>query len=718
MCAAVYALIQEHGLDDYYRLKDRRGVPAPQRGEAGRFDFLNQPEVLRQWADYVDPGRVRVTMRLPAIHCIACLWLLENLGRLHPGILTSRVEFARKELSVDFDPAKLSCSQLASLLVSLGYEPDLRFSDAAARKTSTKPSSLLMRLGLAGFAFGNTMLFSLAAYLGLDSFSGSAFQQLTGWISLALSVPVVTYAAEDYWRSAWNGWRQRVMNIDIPIVAGLAALWLQSTYEWFSRTGEGYFDSLAGLVFFLLCGRWFQKRTYDRIHFDQDYRSFFPMSVSRCGPSESRIALSEVRVGDRLKIRNGEMIPCDGLLLSNAAHIDYSFVTGESEPQRKDWGAWLFAGGKLAGSAIEVECAKPVSESYLTSLWNHETFAKVKHARLNPITDAYSRRFTRLVLTLALVTAACWAPFSPAMAVKAFVSVLIVACPCALALAAPFVFGTAVRALHARGWHLKNGTVLESLALIDSLVFDKTGTLTATGVSPVRWIGPPLTRDESQRIRSLAEQSLHPLSIQITRFLANDSEPVILGNYREIQGCGIEGTVDALPVALGSRRWIMDALTRERSASLAAMNEVGGSSLDHEVHVLMGGAYRGAFVMEAHRAPGLQDLFRRLEPRYALGLLSGDQDRERELFARLLGPRAELRFSQSPFDKLEFIASWQQLGRKVLFAAGFFAAFLWSVKSGQYRDTVTPPLRVLLEETNLPKRKQEKSSSSRRQPQT
>ncbi|MDW8311051.1 MAG: HAD-IC family P-type ATPase, partial [Verrucomicrobiales bacterium] len=264
----------------------------------------------------------------------------------------------------------------------------------------------------------------------------------------------------------------------------------------------GYCDSLTGLIFFLLCGRAFQNRAHERLAFDRDYRAFFPLAVTRLradpgrhAPAEERVALSQLRVGDRLRIRNGELIPADARLVSGQAQLDYSFVTGESQPVDKRPGEHLYAGGRQVGAAIEVELVKPVSESYLASLWNHEAFRKTRGDEFHTLTNRYARRFTWIVLGIAVAAGVFWLASGHApRGIKAFTSVLIVACPCALALAAPFTLGTAHRILARHGVFLKNAQVIEHLARVDTVVFDKTGTLTTAGTSAVQFV-PGVARD-------------------------------------------------------------------------------------------------------------------------------------------------------------------------------------------------------------------------------
>ena len=402
-CLVVHDLLAENGLEQFYDLNRHPGVRIRRPARQDQWACLDEPGLQQQLLDFTD-GRVsRVTFQIPAIHCIACVWLLENLFRLHPAVGKSQVNFPKREVAISFAAEKISLSQLVGLLASIGYEPRLTLGELDQPKPDWTRKRRWLQIGIAGFAFGNIMLLSIPRYFGLDSFSAPLFKVLFGSLSLLLAAPVVVYSASGYWRSALLSLRQRVLTLDVPIALGLAALYAQSAFEIILGRGEGYLDSLAGLVFFLLCGRVFQQKTHERITFDRDYKSFFPLSVMRKTPAgEASVALCNLNVGDRLLLRNGEMIPADARLVSGPALIDYSFVTGESEAVAKQTGDYLYAGGRQSGGAIEIETVKPVSQSYLTSLWNHETFQKDRADNLNTLTNRYSRRFTMIVIAVAI----------------------------------------------------------------------------------------------------------------------------------------------------------------------------------------------------------------------------------------------------------------------------------------------------------------------------
>jgi cation transport ATPase len=462
-----------------------------QQAKQQQWAYLDDPALQQRLLDFTDGKVSRVTFQIPAIHCVACVWLLENLFRLHPGVGRSQVNFPRREAAITFAPERIKLSELVGLLVSIGYEPVLTLGELEKRQGDPARKRQWLQVGIAGFAFGNIMLLSLPLYLGLDTLSGPLFRIIFGYLSLALAAPVVFYSASDYWRSARLSLRQRMLTLDVPIALGLAALYAQSAYEIALGRGPGYLDSLAGLVFFLLCGRVFQQKTHDRMAFDRDFKCFFPLSATRkTAAGEESISISNLQVGDRLLLRNGELIPADARLLSGPACIDYSFVTGEADPVTKAAGDYLYAGGRQIGGVIEVETVKAVSQSHLTSLWNHEAFQKDRESNLNTLTNRYSRRFTLIVIAVAVGAALFWlACGDAARGLKAFISVLIVACPCALALAAPFTLGTAQRVLARIQVFLKNALVIERMAQVEAIVFDKTGTLTAGSAEGVTFRG-------------------------------------------------------------------------------------------------------------------------------------------------------------------------------------------------------------------------------------
>jgi Cu+-exporting ATPase len=272
--------------------------------------------------------------------------------------------------------------------------------------------------------------------------------RIFSWLNLALAIPVFFYSGFDYLRSAFKSFQQKQINIDVPIAAGLIALFVRSSYDIISATGAGYLDSFTGLVFFLLIGRWFQNKTYESLAFDRDFTAYFPLAVNRMEEGEWKpVVIYKLRRGDQIKIRNMEIIPADSILLEESAYIDYSFVTGESRPVKAIQGELVYAGGRLIGKPVTLIVEKQTSQSHLTNLWNHDAFKKTEESKYQKIIDRAARKFTWIVLGIALLTAIYWQITNPSAMWLVLTSVLMVACPCALALAAPFTLGSMLRVL-------------------------------------------------------------------------------------------------------------------------------------------------------------------------------------------------------------------------------------------------------------------------------
>jgi Cu+-exporting ATPase len=658
-CQTVYEILTENGLGHFYELNARAGVTIKRPTRREQFLFLDEPAVREKLLAFTDGKTSRVTFTVPSIHCIACVWLLENLFQLKPGIGRSTVNFPKKEVAIQFEESKVTLSELVALLASLGYEPTLSFGSLDGDKPKPSSRKLILQLGIAGFAFGNIMLFSICLYNGLDTTSVLKFKTLFGYLSLALALPVVVYSALDYWRSAWTCIRRRILTIELPIAVGVIAIFAQSCYEVFSQTGEGYFDSLCGLIFFLLVGRWFQQKSYERLSFDRDYRAFFPLSVVRkINLEEETVPISALNVGDRLLLRHGELIPADGRIVAGEGVIDYSFVTGESEPVEKRVGDLVYAGGQQAGGVLEVQTTKPVSQSYLTSLWSHEAFAKERNDTLDNILNRFTKRFTITVSLVALGAAAWWwAHDQPDVALKAFTSVLIVACPCALALSAPFALGTAQRFLGRQKVFLKNQHTIETLAKVDAVVFDKTGTLTAPGRACVEFRGVALSAAEERWLYSMTRHSTHPLPVRIGETIAKNHFPEVVYSFIETPGKGMEARVAGHEIWMGSAAWFA-----ERGIATDTTRTSSGPA----VHIAINGSHRGCFTLQTSLRHDADKLIAGLSEQYELALLSGDNERERSRFATLFGPKANLNFNQSPLHKLDFIHARQRSGKTVM----------------------------------------------------
>ncbi|MFC1483744.1 heavy metal translocating P-type ATPase [Candidatus Neomarinimicrobiota bacterium] len=656
-CKTVYEILRDSNLLNYYDLNEKTpGITPDAAANKRKYAFLDETSVAERLLDFGDDRTSRATFRIPAIHCSSCIWLLENLQRLDKGVVRSQVNFPRRELAVVFKTSQMSLRQLVELLARIGYPPILRMDGKNGKLMRKADRQLYYRIGIAGFAFGNIMLFSFPGYLSGRGGLDPQFSSFFGYLNVLLALPVFFYSSLEYFRSAWKGLRNRYLNIDVPITLGIMVLFIQSLYEIFSHTGAGYLDSFSGLVFFLLIGKLFQRKTYDALSFDLDYRAYFPLSATVIRPGgEEIVPLEKIQKGDRILVRNQELLPADGVMVQGPGSIDYSFVTGESDVTIRNEGDPLFAGGRVIGPAIQMEIIREVSQSYLTRLWNHDVFTKPSRSRLTPKIDLVSRYFTLIVLGIAALSGGYWAFIDMGTAARVITAVLIVACPCALALAAPFALGTAQRVFGFHHFYLKNSDAVETLAGIDTIIFDKTGTLTQTRQSEIAYHGEPLSIQEQGMVRSLARHSSHVLSRQLHTALAGDVE-LAVDEFDEVPGAGLTARIDNAVIRLGSADWTL----AERNGGSQAQTATS------EIFVSINGKYRGVFQVARSFRKGLDSVARDLSAKFPLTVLSGDNDRDRDELRQKLGPEAELHFEQSPEDKLDFIRKQQAEGHHVL----------------------------------------------------
>ncbi|MEM1322538.1 MAG: heavy metal translocating P-type ATPase metal-binding domain-containing protein [Bacteroidota bacterium] len=637
-CKLVYELLQENGLRNYYNIEQTPGLSLKAL-KAEQYAYLDDPEVKRQFVDYTDGKVGRVRFLLPQIHCASCIWLLEHLYQLDRGIQQSRVNFLKKEVHLSYSESDTSLSKIAGLLHKIGYPPAINLADLNSETPPTLSKSLYYKLGVTGFVFGNIMFMSFPEYLGLHRGEDAFYFHLFGYLNLLFGLPLVFYSGWDYLRSAYLGLRQGNLNIDLPISIGILSLFGRSAFEILSQTGAGYMDSLGGLIFFLLVGKWFQQKTYHSISFERDYQSYFPIAANRLEDNEEQAtSLNKLQAGDQIIVRNQELIPADGILQSEKAYIDYSFVTGESAPVKVEKGALLYAGGRQTGAAIQIQLTKKVIQSYLVQLWNEHSFEqKTSKLAASQLANAVGKYFTIAILLISAATLLYWLPIDTAKAINAFSAVLIIACPCAVALSIPFTYGNVLRVLGRSQSYLKNTEVIEQVQRVTHIVFDKTGTLTERQEQLV--FEGQLSTEEKDAVYSLACQSTHPRSQQICEYLKG-AVKLEVTDFEEIPGEGIGGTIGGQRIYIGKG---------------AAGTEI-----------LVDGLEKGYFGSKPQLRKGMKNTLHWLRQQFDISLLSGDHNRRPAFFSALFGGVEQLHFNHSPKEKLQYIEKLQQEGAVVM----------------------------------------------------
>jgi len=654
-CQGVYQILASNDLCSYYAYNDVPGQT--QKYQEKHFEYLEDESIIEGLVDYKDEKVTVVTLYIPAIHCSSCIWLLENLYKINHAMVQSRIDFLKKQVTITFRNQEISLRTVVETLVAVGYEPLISLQDVIKEQnTDAGDRSLITKIAVAGFCFGNVMLLSFPEYFGLASFEVQ-FKNFFGWLNLAFSVPVLLYSSRDYFISAYKNLKVRNLNLDFPLALGIAVMFIRSAVEIITHTGAGFVDTLCALVFFLLIGKWMQQHTYHYLSFERDYRSYFPVAVTRLKNGVEKPApLAELMVGDRILIRSNEIIPADAILLKGEAKVDFSFVTGESLPVAKILGEVVYAGGRQLSGAIELEVVKPVSQSYLTKLWNNETFGPQRR-EIKTFSDTASKYFSYGLLLVAFSAAAYWIfNHDAAKALASFTAVLIIACPCALALSSPFTLAAVLSVFDKNKFYLKSTAVVEELARIDTYVFDKTGTITNPESERLIFIQndhkeAELPLSQQQLVADLARNSGHPLSREMVKLL--DIKKIYpVDAYREKIGRGISGMVNNMMVKLGSSAFI----------GLPLINSPKGST----VHVMIDDEYLGYFLFKQQWRDGFKGLIFKLGKKAGLHLLSGDQDHDKEILVPFFPSVQHMHFRQSPQNKLDYILRLQNIGKKVL----------------------------------------------------
>lgn len=651
-CKTVYEIFSSNNLTSYYDFEKSPG--ATPQDIAGKYDFLENDSILSKILEFHEGNTAIVSLNIPHIHCSSCIWILENLNRLQAGISTSQVNFHEKKVRITFNSDIVSLKEIVYLLSSIGYEPYISLENYGAAKAKVD-RSLTYKLGVAFFCFGNIMLLSFPEYFEMKEFWLDSYKPFFRLLIFVLALPSFLYSASGYYVSAYHSIKTKMLNIDIPIALGIIVMFIRSTYDMLMDHGPGFFDSLASLVFFMLLGKMFQTKTYSFLSFERDFKSYFPIAVTKINKdtSEENVAIYDVLQGDRLLIRNQELIPVDGILISESAEIDYSFVTGEAVPITKKSGDKIFAGGKQIGKVIEMEVLHSVSQSYLTQLWSNEIFQKKVDQKHKTITDAISRYFTPTLLLIAFGGFGYWIFIDANTAFNVFTAVLIVACPCALALTAPFTFGNILRILGKKKFYLKNAVVIEQLAKVDTIVFDKTGTITTNKKSNILYEGKSISDDDMLLIKNVLRGSNHPLSRMLYDFLP-ENKRIDIENFEEITGKGILAFVQQKEIKIGSGQFVDNIKT--------GTSEIEKTAL----HIKIDGVYIGKYVFQNQYRDGLEELFLTLSKEYEIKVLSGDNDGEKANLEAILPKDTELIFNQKPEQKLEYIKKLQEKGQNVM----------------------------------------------------
>lgn len=648
-CESVYRLLNDNNLCQYYDLDENAGIKIDVNAYSNKYDYLDKEEVITRLLRFTDNKVAHVIFHIPQIHCNSCLWLLEKLYKLNEYVLFTEVHFEKKEVFVKFDIQNLSLKNLVKLLASIGYEPYIQLDDQRDAKTATSRTEML-KLGISGFCFANIMMLSLPEYFSQGLIYEASIKKILPLISLGLSLPVFFYTALDFFIPSYKNLKKGILIIDLPVSLAVIITFCRSLYDIYFGISNGYLDSMTGIVFFMLIGRWLQNRTHTTLQFDRNFKSYFPIAVERISNNQQEvIAIEEIREKDIVKIYSNEIIPIDALLSKGNAMIDYSFVNGESLPVKVNNGEYIYAGGKQLDGAIELVVMKRHNQSHLTSLWNHQAFQHNKSETKATAIDDMGMKFTLVVMVMSLVAGGYWYSLGRIdLMWNSITTVLIVACPCALLLASNFTNGHFMRILSKYKFFLRDASVIQKLFNIHQIVFDKTGTLTKSDSNHVSYEGHTLTEEEKGEICNILSQSNHTLSKSIVQYLGKSTSSD-RASVKESTGLGLEGWIHDKHFRLGSDKFCQQA-----------------ESDNTKVNVVIDNEFKGKFNFRNVYRAGITHLIEQLKAKHEISVISGDNASELENLSKVLPIGSEIRFNQTPHDKLQFIEELKKQNKKVL----------------------------------------------------
>ena len=552
-CQSVYEVIHGLGLGAYYQLVDERGEPAKER--SGSFAELDHPDLQRDHVRERDDGLHEVELLLEGVHCAACVWIVERLPRILPGVAEARLDLARRLARVRFDPRVVTLSVVARTFDSIGYQPHLWRSSRADEIARREDRAHLVRIAVAFACAGNAMLLAWSLYAGEASAMSSTTRRLLETASLGLAAVSVFGPGRVFLVGALRSLRMRTLHMDVPVAIALLLGIAWGAVNTIRHTGEVYFESLTTVVLLLLVGRWLQQRQQRRANDAvRLLASMTPATAERYEADALReVPIEALRVGDLVSVRSGGAVPADGVLRSDAASLDESILSGESRPLDKIEGDVAAAGSINLGGRIDVEVTATGERTRMGRLLERVDRLATERPRVVRLADRVAHHFVLVVLLLAAGTLVAWWRVDPGLAVEHAVALLIVTCPCALGLATPLALQAAIGRAARAGVLIRSGDAIELLARGGRLLLDKTGTLTE-GRGRVR-VELAEDRDALRRTAALQRGVTHPVARAFLDAF-DDGAPRTVTDERYRRGGGVRGDVDGLPAAIGSPEFV------------------------------------------------------------------------------------------------------------------------------------------------------------------
>lgn len=671
-----YALIREHDLGDYYSLRERIGASAQSAaGHGGHYEEMDDATFHELYVTSNSSGVASTEFYLEGVHCAACVWLIERLPQVVPGVVQARVHLTNATVQLTWQPQKIRLSQIAQALDHLGYPPHPRTNDSQQQARRRENRRQLGRLAVAAACAGNTMLIAIALYAGMFSGMEVEHRNLFRWASAALATVAIVWPGSVFFRGAWSALRTRTPHMDLPVALGLGVGYIAGVVNTITGTGEVYFDSLSVLVFLLLVGRWVQfhqqQRAADSVAI---MHAITPRTARRVENGQLHdVPIEALRAGDTVAIRPGETIPADGIILQGDSTVDQALLTGESTPIHAAPGDALTAGAVNLSAPLRMQIEAAGYDSRIGKLARMVEDAALTKAPIVQMANRVGGYFVVVVMLLAVGTAIFGAKDGLDTSLERAVALLIVACPCALALATPLALAVAQGRAARHSIVIKGGEALERLSKPGRIWLDKTGTLTEGQMNVRRWYGPesilPL-------VAALEREASHPIAKAIVTFAEDAMEPpsgdpYVIEQFEQLQGAGVLGHVNGCEIVVGS-----PVLLHSRDVELAAEDQQHLNTVIAEgltpVFVSIDGECVGLLgVGDQVRTDAEQAVRELLARGWRLGILSGDHPEIVEHVARRVGIADDEAFGDvTPEQKLAIVKESLQQGPVVMVGDG------------------------------------------------
>jgi P-type Cu2+ transporter len=662
-CQGAYELIHGWGLDDYYALRDQASAMggSPASGEKSRYDAFDSEAFLGASAPKSQPdGTAVAELAVAGLHCAACAWLIENAAARTPGWTVARVKMSDHTVKLRFDPATIPLSQIARLMDRLGYGLT-PLSERRGDHFRIENRRLLMQIAIAGFCAANAMWIAVALYAGDASGVDAGHRFFLRIMGTMLGVAAVSIPGRVFFQGAMASIRTSTPHMDVPVALGLSVGTIAGLVSAISGRGEVYFDSLAVLVFLLLIGRWIQFHQQHRAAKAVDLLlRITPMHAQRltsAGEPEW-VLVDALKPGDRIRVGAGESVSADGIILVGDSMLDRSLLTGESRPVPAQVGDEVSAGVLNLVRPIDVEVIATGRDSRIGKVMQSVETAASEKVPVVQLADRIGGVFVVVVTILALIALAVWAPQGWGLAASHATSLLIVACPCALALATPLAIAVSLGRAAKQRLLIRDGSSLQQLATPGTIWFDKTGTLTE-GRPHAELVHGTF---EIVRLAASIEQGCHhPTAEAIARFVGGDDRSLPAAENVEVHRRGVTGQVDGSVIAVGSVAFIQSLCEPLPYSVLQAVDECLGGGVSPVVIAVDGSAVAVLGVSDPIKT-GAADVVADLRSMgYRVGILSGDHVEIVQRVAHRIGIEPQMAIGgMSPEDKLAKVSKKKQ----------------------------------------------------------